>query len=105
MLPTSSNHQKEPRLNHALRISATRTVSRETSASPSSHTVDHLMANPLCVIVSSYTYHASSTTTHLRVEKDGLFLPYANFPGRPVSARILSVLYVSQDLNSSLFYS
>lgn len=32
-------------------------------------------------------------------------LPYAVFPGSFVSARILSVLYASQDLNSSVFHS
>lgn len=34
------------------------------------------MASPLCLIASSYSYHAWSTA-RLRVKKYGLFLPYA----------------------------
>ena len=62
------------------------------------------MASPLCLITSSYFYQAWSTT-RFRVMKYGLFLPYAVFPRRLVSARILLVLYSSQDLNSSVGHS
>ena len=62
------------------------------------------MASPLRLIIPSYAYHVWSIACFC-VIKYGHLLPYAISLSRLVPARILLVLYASQDLNSNVFHS